>query len=91
MILDSRFSIPLTTYTHAQLWLVEYKSRVGSKDVRRMARDSLQLGVYALAVRRLLGRAPTRLMIESIEDGRIGAFVGDWLGWCWFKRSGLME
>lgn len=56
-----------------------------------MARDSLQLGVYALAVRRLLGRAPTRLMIESIEDGRIGAFVGDWLGWCWFKRSGLME
>jgi len=66
---------------------VEYKSRVGSKDVRRMARDSLQLGVYALAVRRLLGRAPTRLIIESIEDGRIGAFVGDWLGWCWLFQK----
>ena len=38
-----------------------------------MARSSLQLGVYSLAVRRLLGRAPSRLLIESIEDGRIGA------------------
>lgn len=55
-----------------KLWLVEYKSRVGAKDVTRMARDSLQLGVYALAVRRLLGRRPSRLVIESIEDGRIG-------------------
>lgn len=55
-----------------ELWLVEYKSRVGPKDIRRMARDSLQLGVYSLAVRRLLGRAPSRLVIESIEDGRIG-------------------
>ena len=58
-----------------ELWLVEYKSRVGPKDIRRMARDSLQLGVYSLAVRRLLGRAPSRLVIESIEDGRIGKCV----------------
>lgn len=28
-----------------QVWLVEYKSRVGSKDVGTMARSSLQLGV----------------------------------------------
>lgn len=55
-----------------ELWLVEYKSRVGPKDIRRMARDSLQLGIYSLAVRRLLGRPPSRLVIESIEDGRIG-------------------
>lgn len=67
---------------------MEYKSRVGPKDVGRMARDSLQLGVYSLAVRRLLGRAPSRLMIESIEDGRIGARlrgVLEGVGGGWFS------
>lgn len=37
----------------------------------------LHIQVYSMAVERLLGVRPSRLLIESIEDGRVGDATTD--------------
>lgn len=58
-----------------RLSITDYKSNVGTKDPGRMVRDSLQLRLYSLAGKLLFGVNPAAVMIESIEDGRIGVAV----------------
>lgn len=56
----------------SDVWVTDYKSNVGPKSPLSMARNSLQLRLYALGVEKMLGVMPTHVKIESIEDGRYG-------------------
>lgn len=57
----------------AQVWILDYKARVGKKNLQDMCRGNLQMALYALVYEKLYHKRPEMLMLESIEDGRVGA------------------
>jgi DNA helicase-2/ATP-dependent DNA helicase PcrA len=55
--------------------IIDYKSSDvrEPKEARRRARESLQLQIYALAYRRMVGQIPTRVELHFLESGLVGA------------------
>lgn len=59
--------------------IIDYKSSAvkGQKEADAKARESLQLGIYALAHGEIFGRLPTRVELHFLESGLIGTAVPD--------------
>ena len=55
--------------------IIDYKSSDvrQPKEAKRRARESLQLGIYALAYRETYGQIPTRVELHFLESGLSGA------------------
>ena len=55
--------------------IIDYKSSDvrEPKEAKRRARESLQLEIYALAYRQMVGQIPTRVELHFLESGLTGA------------------
>ena len=55
--------------------IIDYKSSDvrEPKEAKRRARESLQLQIYALAYRQMVGQIPTRVELHFLESGLTGA------------------
>jgi DNA helicase-2/ATP-dependent DNA helicase PcrA len=63
--------------TPAGTVIIDYKSSDVTEQKRAdaRARDSLQLKIYALALREMTGRLPVRVELRFLESGLVGAHV----------------
>lgn len=60
--------------TGEEVVIIDYKSSDvrQPKEAKRRARESLQLGIYALAYRQMYGQIPTRVELHFLESGLRG-------------------
>ncbi len=86
--IEKKFSVPVDDFLVVGRWdrvdydgeeavIIDYKSSDVHEQAQadRRVRDSLQMGVYALAWQRLHGRLPARLELRFLETGFVGQRV----------------